>query len=95
LSYILINIFILFLIILFAESLMYLITIKNTKLKSILTYIVMAVIAFITSQYIPNDYKEFTKTIATASLILALVSLFKKIPILIKIEGLNVDNDYK
>lgn len=77
-SYILINIFILLLIILFAESLMYLITIKNTKLKRILTYIVMAVIAFITSQYISNDYKDFTKTIAAASLILALVSSFQK-----------------
>ncbi|MEX3747323.1 hypothetical protein [Lysinibacillus xylanilyticus] len=77
-GYVLINIFILLLIILFAESLMYLITIKNTKLKSILTYIVMAVIAFITSQYIPNDYKDFTKTIAAASLILALVSSFQK-----------------
>jgi len=78
LGYILINSFILLLIILFAESLMYLITIKNTKLKSILTYIVMAVIAFITSQYIPNDYKEWTKTIAISFLIIALVSLFKK-----------------
>lgn len=78
LSYIVINLFTLLLIILFAESLMYLITIKNTKLKSILTYIVMAVIAFITSQYIPNDYKEFTKTLAAASLILALVSLLRK-----------------
>ncbi|MEY9975681.1 hypothetical protein [Lysinibacillus sp. RC79] len=81
-GYVLIRIFILLLIllliILFAESLMYLITIKNTKLKSILTYIVMAVIAFITSQYIPNDYKEFTKTFAKAFLLLALVSLFKK-----------------
>ncbi|MFF2795355.1 hypothetical protein [Lysinibacillus xylanilyticus] len=77
-SYIVINLFTLLLIILFAESLMYLITIKNTKLKSILTYIVMAVIAFITSQYIPNDYKEFTKTLAAASLILALVSLLRK-----------------
>ncbi|MFJ8458923.1 hypothetical protein ACIQ57_07310 [Lysinibacillus xylanilyticus] len=77
-GYVLINLFILLLIILFAESLMYLITIKNTKLKSILTYIVMAIIAFITSQYIPNDYKEFTKTFAKAFLILALVSLFKK-----------------
>jgi len=75
---------------------MYLITIKNTKLKSILTYIIMAVIAFITSQYIPNDYKEFTKTLATASLVLALVSFFqKKTPILIKMEELNIDNDYK
>ncbi|MGE7953182.1 hypothetical protein [Lysinibacillus xylanilyticus] len=77
-GYVLINIFILLLIILFAELLMYLITIKNTKLKSILTYIVMAVIAFITSQYIPNDYKDLTKTIAAAYLILAFVSLFKK-----------------
>ncbi len=57
---------------------MYLITIKNTKLKSILTYIIIAVMAFITSEYIPNDYKEFTKTFALAFLILALVSLFKK-----------------
>ncbi|WP_427108626.1 hypothetical protein [Lysinibacillus xylanilyticus] len=80
-SYIVINLFILLLIILFAESLIYLISIKNTKLKSILTYIVMAVIAFIISQYIPNDYKEFTKTLAAASLILALVSFFKKTPI--------------
>ncbi|MFJ8519001.1 hypothetical protein [Lysinibacillus xylanilyticus] len=77
-SYIVINLFTLLLIILFAESLMYLITIKNTKLKSILTYIVMAVIALITSQYIPNDYKEFTKTFAKAFLILALVSLLRK-----------------
>ncbi|WP_374965419.1 hypothetical protein [Lysinibacillus sp. RS5] len=77
-GYVLINTFILLLIILFAESLMYLITIKNTKLKSILTYIVMAVIAFITSQYIPNDFKEFTKTFAKAFLILAIVSLFYK-----------------
>jgi len=57
---------------------MYLVTIKNTKLKSILTYIVMAVIAFITSQYIPNDSKEWTKTLATAYLIVALVSILKK-----------------
>jgi len=64
---------------------MYLITIKNKKLKSILTYIVMAVIAFITSQYILNDYKEFTKTLAIAFLILASVSFFKKTPILIKL----------
>jgi len=78
LSYIVINLLILLLIILFAESLMYLITIKNTKLKSILTYIVMAVTALITSKYIPNDYKEFTKTFAKAFLILALVSLFQK-----------------
>ncbi|MFJ8100208.1 hypothetical protein [Lysinibacillus sp. NPDC096212] len=77
-GYILINIFILLLIVSFAESLMYLFKIKNTKLKSILTYIVMAVITFITSQYIPNDYKEFTKTLAIAFLIIALVSLFKK-----------------
>lgn len=55
----------------------------------------MAVIAFITSQYIPNDYKEFTKTLATASLVLALVAFFqKKTPILIKMEELNIDNDY-
>ncbi len=78
LSYIVINLLILLLIILFAESLMYFITIKNTKLKSILTYIVMAVTALITSKYIPNDYKEFTKILAAASLILALVSLFQK-----------------
>lgn len=82
LGYALIRIFILLiiplLIILVAESLMYLITIKNTKLKSILTYIVMAVIAFITSRYIPNDYKEFTKTLAISFILLALVSLFKK-----------------
>jgi membrane protein YdbS with pleckstrin-like domain len=78
LSYVLISIFILLLIILFAESLMYLITIKNAKFISISTYIVMAVIAFITSQYIPNDYKEWTITIAAGSLILALVSLFFK-----------------
>jgi len=78
LGYVLINTFILLLIILFAESFMYLITIKNTKLKSILTYIVMAVIAFITSQYIPNDFKEFTKTFAKAFLILTIVSLFYK-----------------
>lgn len=77
-SYIVINLFTLLLIILFAESLMYLITIKNKKLKSILTYIVMAVIALITSKYIPNNYKEFTKTLAAASLILALVSFFQK-----------------
>jgi len=38
----------------------------------------MAVIAFITSQFIPNDYKEFTKTFALAFLILASVSLLKK-----------------
>ncbi|MGE8036756.1 hypothetical protein [Lysinibacillus sp. NPDC093692] len=77
-GYVLINIFILLLIILFAESLMYLITIKNTKLKSILTYIVMAVIAFITSLHIPNDYKGLTKTLATAYLIVTLVSLLEK-----------------
>ncbi|MDM5250065.1 hypothetical protein [Lysinibacillus sp. G4S2] len=77
-GYVLINIFILFLIVFFAGSFMYLITIKNTKLKSILTYIVMVVIAFITSKYIPNDYKGWTKTLATAYLIVALVSVFKK-----------------
>jgi len=78
LGYILINICILLLIISFAESLMYLFTIKNTKLKSILSYILTALIAFITIQYIPNDYKDWTKTLAAAYLILAFISLFQK-----------------
>ncbi|MGE7696669.1 hypothetical protein ACQKNC_21665 [Lysinibacillus sp. NPDC094177] len=82
LIHIFINLLILFLIlllsILFAESLIYLFKIKNTKLKSILTHIIAALLAFITSQYIPNDYKDWTKILAAAYLILAFVSLFKK-----------------
>ncbi|KOS63823.1 hypothetical protein [Lysinibacillus sp. FJAT-14222] len=77
-GYILIRIFILLLIILFVESLIYLFKIKNTKLISISAYIIMAVGSFITSQYITNEYKEFIKTSAIAFLILALVSLFKR-----------------
>ncbi|WP_342558165.1 hypothetical protein [Metasolibacillus sp. FSL K6-0083] len=76
--YMLLCILILFAIILIVELLMTVLKIKTTRLYRILSYGVMAMLAFIINQFIAPDYKSFTKVLSISFLAVAFVYLFKK-----------------
>lgn len=77
-SHIIINLLIIFSIIFIVERSMSLFKVKNTKFTTVLSFLLMALLAFVINPYIPNDYKNITQVLSIAFLAVAFVSFFKK-----------------